>query len=271
MVAAEGDVAALVARRVAGEPLEHLLGWVDFCGRRITVEPGVFVPRRRTELLAREAVAAARAARAPAPLVVELCCGAAPVATVVAAEVPTARVHAADVDPAAVRCARRNLAPGRGYEGDLYTPLPSRLRARVDVLVANAPYVPSEAIALMPPEARLHEPRRALDGGHDGRDVQRRVIAGAPPWLAPGGTLLIEAGAAQAAGTADLMRAAGLVARIVHCAEQDATVVIGQRPSPDSEPANPGDQLPKAVDPRPESAVDQLGRSRESGTVDFGR
>ena len=109
-------------------------------------------------------------------------------------------MHAADVDPAAVACARRNLPPV--YQGDLYAALPERLRGRVDLLVVNAPYVPTAAIATMPPEARDHEPRVALDGGADGLDVQRRVAADAPAWLRPGGALLIETGADQAPRTA---------------------------------------------------------------------
>ena len=101
-------------------------------------------------------------------------------------------MHAADIDPAAVRCARRNLGPAGGqvYQGDLYGPLPAGLRGRVDILLANVPYVPTSDVALLPPEAREHEARVALDGGPDGLDVLRRVAAGAPAWLAPGGHLL---------------------------------------------------------------------------------
>ncbi|HYH30102.1 MAG TPA: putative protein N(5)-glutamine methyltransferase [Pseudonocardia sp.] len=217
------ELTALVERRVAGEPLEHLLGWAEFAGQRIAVEPGVFVPRRRTELLAREAVALT----APGCVVVELCCGAGAVAAVVAADVPGVEVHAADVDRAAVRCARRNIPTGTVHEGDLDAPLPASLRGRVDVLVANAPYVPTDAVALMPPEARLHEPRVALDGGADGLDVQRRVIAAAPRWLAPGGHLLIETSALQAPHTAAAVAGVGLVPRVIRDEERDATAVVG--------------------------------------------
>src|SRR5919107_1611782 len=155
-VRSPAELTSLVARRVAGEPLEHLLGWAEFCGLRIAVGPGVFVPRRRTELLVRLAAPLLR----PGDVVVELCCGAAAVATALAAAVPGLALHAVDVEPAAVDCARRNLAPfgGHAYEGDLDTPLPAELHGRVDVVVANPPYVPTDAIALMPPEARDHEP-----------------------------------------------------------------------------------------------------------------
>jgi len=192
LAAASGgpDLDALVAQRVGGLPLEHVLGWAEFCGRRVAVDPGVFVPRRRTEFLVREAVALARGmAGAPTGLVVlELCCGSGTVSAVLAAALGPVELYAVDVDPAAVRCARRNLAAAGGtvYEGDLYAPLPAALRGRVDVLVANAPYVPTAEIAFMPPEARLHERPVALDGGADGLEVGRRVVAGAPRWLAPG-------------------------------------------------------------------------------------
>jgi release factor glutamine methyltransferase len=219
------DLAVLVDRRVAGEPLEHLLGWAEFCGLRIAVGPGVFVPRRRTELLVRLAAAVLR----PGDVVVELCCGAAAVATALATAVPGIGVHAVDVDPAAVRCARRNLDPvgGRVYTGDLDTPLPDALRGGVAVVVANAPYVPTIAIALMPPEARDHEPAVALDGGADGLDVQRRVAAAAPGWLAPGGHLIIETSERQAPLTAAAVAAAGLTPRVERDDDLDGTAVVG--------------------------------------------
>jgi release factor glutamine methyltransferase len=219
------DLAALVERRVAGEPLEHVLGWAEFCGLRIAVDPGVFVPRRRTELL----VDLAADVLGPGAVVVELCCGAAAVATALTARVPGLAVHAVDVDPAAVRCARRNLVGGHVYEGDLDGPLPAALHGRVDVVVANAPYVPTEAIALMPPEAREHEPVVALNGGVDGLDVQRRVAAAAPRWLAPGGHLLIETSVRQAPLTAAAVAAAGLVTRVERDDERAGTTVVGIR------------------------------------------
>lgn len=226
LLAAAADPAgldALVARRVAGEPLEHVLGWAEFCGLRIAVGPGVFVPRRRTGFLAEQAVALTP----PGGVLVDLCCGTGAVGAVVAAAVPGARVHAVDVDPAAVALARRNLPGGWVHEGDLDAPLPADLRGRVDVLVANAPYVPTAAIPLMPPEARLHEARVALDGGPDGTDVQRRVASAAPRWLAPGGHLLIETSDRQAPSTAAAVRSHGLATRVVADEERDATVVVG--------------------------------------------
>jgi release factor glutamine methyltransferase len=183
------ELERMVADRAAGRPLEVLVGWASFCGLRVAVAPGVFVPRRRTEFLARSAAARAR----PSSVVLDLCCGT--------------------------------------FEGDLYDALPYALRGRIDVLVCNAPYVPTDAIALMPPEARVHEPAAALDGGDDGLDVQARVAAGAPAWLSPGGFLLIETSGRQANGTVALMTSAGLAASVAHDADVGGTVVTGRRPA----------------------------------------
>jgi release factor glutamine methyltransferase len=220
-----GELADMVERRAAGVPLEHVVGWASFCGLRVRLDPGVFVPRRRTELLAWQALKLA----GPGAVVVDLCCGSGAVAAAVAATVPDAELYAADIDPDAVRCARRNVPGGHVYEGDLYEPLPAGLRGRVDVLVANAPYVPTDAIGLMPPEARLHEPRVALDGGADGLDVLRRVIAGADEWLAPGGHLLVETSEAQAPELLGAAGLAGLRPRVVRDAGLGATVVSARR------------------------------------------
>jgi release factor glutamine methyltransferase len=217
---------AMVERRVAGLPLEHIVGWVEFCGLRIAIDPEVFVPRRRTELLVRRAAALAPAGAT----VVDLACGSGAVGVAVAALVDSVALYAVDIEPAAVRCARRNLADlgGQVYAGDLYDPLPVRLRGHVDVLVANVPYVPTAAIDLLPPEARLHEPLVALDGGADGLDVLRRVVAAARDWLAPGGHLLSEIGAEQADAAVDALAGAGLTPAVASDEELHATVVVGR-------------------------------------------
>jgi release factor glutamine methyltransferase len=238
-------LAAMVDRRAAGQPLEHVLGWAEFCGLRIAVEPGVFIPRRRTEFLVRRAAALARRAAAPARqdparrdptppravVVVDLCCGSGAVGAALAASLGRVELHAADIDPAAVRCARRNVAAGgQVYRGDLYAPLPARLRGRVNILAANVPYVPSGDVGLLPSEARAHEPRVALDGGADGLDVLRRAAAGAPLWLAPGGHLLIETSERQASRAAEAFGRHGLIPRVARSGRLNATVVIGTRP-----------------------------------------
>ena len=258
------DLAAMVGRRAAGLPLEHVLGWAEFCGLRIAVDPGVFVPRRRTEFLVRQAAALAApagqddqlAGRGGAParkaageaghvgagggpasqaqpvVIVDLCCGSGAVGIALAVALDPVELHAADVDPAAVTCACQNLAAvgGQVYQGDLYEPLPAALRGRVGLLTANVPYIPTEEIGLLPAEARVHEPRVALDGGPDGLDVLRRVATAAPQWLASGGHLLVETSERQAAHAAGIFAGCGLLPRVASSDELSATVVIGTRP-----------------------------------------
>lgn len=222
------DLETIVARRVGGEPLEYVLGWAEFCGLRIAVEAGVFVPRRRTEFLVERAAELA----GPRAVVVDLCCGTAAVGAALLTALPDIELHVADIDPTAVRCARRNVesAGGHVHEGDLFGPLPVSLRGRVDLLVVNAPYVPTDAIALMPPEARLFEAPVALDGGADGLDIQRRVAAEASQWLVPGGHLVIETSVRQAPLTVEAFERNGLVARIARSDGVDGTVVVGTTP-----------------------------------------
>jgi release factor glutamine methyltransferase len=227
--AAELD--AMVGQRAAGLPLEQVIGWAEFCGLRIHVDPGVFVPRRRSEFLVRTAIALAPAD----PVIADLCCGTGALGLATAAGLSGGvregggglELHAADVDPAAVRCARRNVEPagGRVYQGDLFGPLPDRLRGRISVLICNAPYVPSDEVAFLPAEARDHEPRTALDGGPDGLAVLRAVAAQAPRWLAADGHLLVETSEGQAPAMAAAMSAARLTARVRSCEESGATVV----------------------------------------------
>ncbi|MFD4906287.1 putative protein N(5)-glutamine methyltransferase [Kitasatospora purpeofusca] len=225
-------LAAMIRDRAAGRPLEHVVGWAEFAGLRIAVDPGVFVPRRRSEFLVRTAAALAR----EHAQVVDLCCGSGALGAALAAEVGhPVRLCAADLDPAAVRCARRNLvgsaAPGTEvFEGDLFDALPTGLRGRVDVLLANVPYVPTADIEFLPAEARVHEARPALDGGADGLDVLRRVAADAPQWLAPGGALLFETSDQQAEAALGVVAAAGLTAVLGYDEDLDATVVTAVRP-----------------------------------------
>ncbi|MGO0060611.1 putative protein N(5)-glutamine methyltransferase [Brevibacillus fluminis] len=222
------ELEAMVEQRVMGFPLEHITGWAAFCGVKIMVEKGVFVPRHRTEFLVRQAAARLR----KGAIVVDLCCGSGAIGTVLAARMDQIELHAADIDPAAVTCARRNVTAygGTVYEGDLYKPLPPQLRGRINILVANAPYVPTGAIGTMPPEARLHEAPVALDGGADGLDIQRRIASEAALWLAPGGELLVETSERQTLQTVRIFEQNGLFSRVTRCDDLDATVVIGTKP-----------------------------------------
>lgn len=221
------ELTGLVDLRVSGRPLELVLGWAEFRGLRIAVEPGVFVPRRRTEFLVDQALA-----RVPdAAVVVDLCCGSGAVGAALAAALGPVTLHAADIDPVAVRCARRNVvgAGGQVHTGDLFAALPTGLRGRVDILAANVPYVPTGEVALLPAEAREHEPLAALDGGTDGLDVLRRVAAEAPGWLAPGGCLLVETSERQAPAAVEAFTRGGLETRLAVSEERYAHAVIGKR------------------------------------------
>ena len=219
----DDELWAQTARREAGEPLEQVLGWVDFCGLRLAVAPGVFVPRQRTTLLVDQVVALVR----PGSVVVDLGCGVGAIAAAVLAQAPGIEVYAVDVDPDAVACARRNLPPECVFEGDLYDGLPPAVRGRVDIIAANVPYVPTDAIPLMPRESRDHEHLVALDGGADGLTVQRWVVAEAGAWLRPGGNLLVETGRTQLDATSAAFRAAGLAVAVASDDESGGLVVRG--------------------------------------------
>lgn len=229
--APDGDVLEQwVRRRESGEPLEVVVGWAELDGVRVRVSAGLFVPRQRSRLLVRAAVQ--HLVGSTSPVVVDLCCGTGALGLVIATRVAGTVLHAADVDPIAVACAAANLGAvgGTVHLGDLDEALPSTLLGRVDVLVANAPYVPSDAIAAMPPEARDHESTVALDGGDDGLDVLRRVVTLAPRWLGQHGLLVVECGAAQVGPLSRAAVAAGLVPRSIRDDDLGATALVaGQR------------------------------------------
>jgi release factor glutamine methyltransferase len=180
-----GDDEEMIARRIAGERLEHVLGWVEFAGLRLEVDPGVFIPRPQTEALAEQA-----AALRP-QIALDLFTGCGAIACVVKAHNPAARVVAAEWDTTALACARRNTARF-GVDvvaADVDDGVPAELEGRVDVLTANVPYVPTAELPFVPHDG---EPEAALDGGVDGLDWVRRVQAVAPRWLRRGGVLLYE-------------------------------------------------------------------------------
>lgn len=139
---------------------------------------------------------------------------------------------AADIDPDATEVAAENLGDrGIVVTGNLFDPLPTRFRGAVDVLAVNAPYVPTDAIAIMPPEARDHEHRVALDGGADGLDLHRRIAAGAADWVRRGGSVVIEVSAEQAPVSAELFRTAGFTTDVVRDDEVDGTCVVATLPA----------------------------------------
>jgi release factor glutamine methyltransferase len=205
-----GRIEDLVARRLSGEPLAWITGSVLFCGIRILIDPGVFVPRPHTQAMARRAVALLPSGG----IAVDLCTGSGAVAAVLASAHPDATVMATEVAPVAVACARRN---GVGaLVGDLDEPLPPSLRGRVDVMTAVVPYVPTEELAFLPRDVLANEPRNALDGGPRGTTLLVRAAEAAARWLAPGGTVLLELGGDQAGELTAAFENAGLSGIRVH-------------------------------------------------------
>lgn len=200
----EGDALhrfqTLTQRRAAGEPLAYILGSAGFYGREFTVDASVLVPRPETEHLIDDVVASMRAVQAPRLLDVGTGSGA--IAVTLAAELPAATVDAVDISPQALSIARANAerlgvsARVRFFEGDLLEPVQG---GRYDAIIANLPYVPTPDIAPSP-DPVSYEPRLALDGGPDGLDCYRRLLAAMPAAVAPGGIVLLEAAPPLMAG-----------------------------------------------------------------------
>ena len=236
------ELASMLARRIQGYPLEHIVGWVQFYGLRMAVVAGVFVPRRRSEFLVQEVLAAVEAMHgasvgaipgrgfgARALKLLDLCCGSGALGAALAHVLPGVELHAADIDPVAAACAAGNIAGvnGHAYCGDLFEPLPKTLRGNLDVVVANAPYVPTGAIKFMPQEARVHEPDVALNGGADGLEVHRKIAEQAPLWLRPGGLLFLESSTRQAPASAAILAAHGFSTHVGTSQRWESTVVSG--------------------------------------------
>lgn len=222
-----GELELMVARRVAGEPLEVIVGHAEFAGLRIPMAPGVFVPRVRTELVARLAVRLCPRSST----VVDLCCGAGGIAAAVAHARPDLAVWAADIDPVAVALATTTLGPfgGNTLVSDMDVALPASLRGTVSVVTACPPYVPTAQVVLLPSEARDYEPLVALDGGADGTALQARVFEAAVRLLAPGGVCLVETSGHLADATVAAAVAAGLRASVETDDEIGAVVVVARR------------------------------------------
>ena len=205
-----GSLEELVARRLGGEPLAWITGFVRFCGIRVHVDPGVFVPRPHTQALARRAVSLLP----DDGIAVDLCTGSGAVGAVLGLAHPRATVLATDVDPVAIACAGRNGV--RALVGDLDEPLPPSLRGRVEVMTAVVPYVPTTDLAFLPRDVLANEPRRALDGGPSGTAVLARTAEAAGRWLRPGGSVLLELGGDQAREVAKALEKVGLSEIRVH-------------------------------------------------------
>jgi release factor glutamine methyltransferase len=226
--ASPAELEAKVRRRTTGVPLQQIHGWAEVCGLRIRVEPGVFLPRPRSEFLVEKAIGLGRRDS----VILDVCCGTGALGVASAIGLGSADLHATDIDPVAARCAAVNVdeVGGRVYQGDLFQPLPRSLRGRADLLLLNAPYVPTAELPLMPREARLYEETVTLDGGDDGLDIQRRAVLEAPLWMAPGAHLLVETSDIQAGSTMRLMKDVSLAVTLATSNEWGATVVIGRLP-----------------------------------------
>lgn len=210
---------AVIERRAAREPLQHITGTAPFRHLELRVGPGVFVPRPETEIVAQFAIDALRAAASPRPIAVDLGTGSGAIALALATEVPHARVYAAENSVDAYVWAKENFAR-TGVENasvhfiDLDRAFPE-LDGAVSVVVSNPPYVPDDAIP-RDPEVRLYDPPHALYGGPDGLDVVRVLSRTALRLLHPGGTLVIEHGEWQGAPIRDILTADGWRAAATH-------------------------------------------------------
>jgi release factor glutamine methyltransferase len=201
----------LIKRRQTGESVAYLVGHKEFWKLDFTVDARVLVPRPDTETLIEEAIARlAPAGDGPAPRIADVGTGSGALAVTLAKLRADASVFASDASPAALEVARgnaeRHAAAVTFVEGDLQAPLAPH--APFTLIVANLPYIPTAELAALPPDVRS-EPALALDGGADGLDLVRRLVAAAPALLAPGGALALEIGAGQAAATSALLRDAG--------------------------------------------------------------
>lgn len=228
----EDHLYELVERRIAGEPLEHLLGFVEFLGRPYDIGPGVFIPRQRSALLVEVATWIGHGDSGGT--ILDLCCGVGALGIAVRNRL-AGRVIGADISPDAVAYAVRN-GVREAYVGDLFDAVPESYRGEISVLIANTPYVPSDAVADMPRESRDYEPQSAVDGGPDGLALQRRVLAQAPDWLAPGGSLFTETSGPQAEALLQEAVALGWNAWVIRDRKRGAYVLVGNRDVDNSYP-----------------------------------
>lgn len=232
--AAEGpaDLDGLVARRCAGEPLELVVGYAEFAGVRVTVRPGVFVPRRRSERLVHEVAGLLARVHDHPPVVVDLGCGSGALLVALLDLIGTACTsYAIDNSPVAVACARENLAGTSALIIDDVGlgSLPTSARGTVDVIMANLPYVPTAAIPLLTREARLYEPRSTLDGGPDGLRPLATALGDASTWLRPDGHYVGELHESQVEAATALAGRLGFDCEAAVDAE-DGTAVVDLSP-----------------------------------------
>lgn len=199
---------ALLARRAAREPLQHITGSVSFMGIEITCDHRALIPRQETELLAEQAVELSKQRDGLTAL--DLCTGTGCIAAAMAVLGRYSAVTATDISQEALDLAKANMARNTAsvelLQGDLFEAVGDR---RFDVIVSNPPYIAAAELPELMPEVRDHDPLLALDGGPDGLDFYRRIAAEASRHLNPGGRLLLEIGADQGAAVSGLLTTAG--------------------------------------------------------------
>lgn len=207
LLAAAGDdsrrLESLLERRLTGEPLAWITGGASFCGLRVHVDPGVYVPRPHTEALAMRAVELLP----ERGVAIDACTGSGAIAMVLGDRRRAARVVATDIDQRSVECARRNGV--EAVEGDLLASVPPALEGAVDVLTAVVPYVPAAELRYLQRDTFTFESTLAYDGGRDGARVLRRLVRESARFVRAGGALLVELGGDQAALLAGVLARSG--------------------------------------------------------------
>jgi release factor glutamine methyltransferase len=225
----------LVERRASGEPIPYILGWTEFRDLRLKIGPGAFVPRATSEFLAEQAIRRLR--RRARPVAVDLATGIGPIPLSIAHALPKAEVHGSDISAAPLRQARANArALGLNVQfhlGNLFDPLPSNLRCRVDTVTIHPPYVAAHEVEDLPSELKNYEPAESLtDKSKDGTYLARIVAEQGHDWLRPGGWLLIEVGSYLARTIKSLMLKEGYEdVRSTEGPLGYTRVIVGRRPA----------------------------------------
>lgn len=224
---------ALIARRAGGEPFPFLTGRIEIYGLSLKVRPGAFVPRPSSELTIDLAVKKVK--RKKKAVVVDVCAGQGPIALCIAHELDHAQVYGCDIDAGGLAQGRRNakdlgLDNVKFLAGDMYAPLPKRLKGNVDLIVGHVPYVPMDEIEDLPAEVREYEPLYTLsDESVDGLTLMRRAVDESIPWLAPGGWLMLELAEDLSKKVLRMCKKAGFTDLKVRSDEDDLSVVVEGR------------------------------------------
>lgn len=224
----------LIARRETGEPPAYIIGSIEFYGLQLKVTPGAFIPRQSSEWTVDQALRRLR--RRARPVHVDIATGIGPVPLAVATRLPNAQVFGTDITAPALRLARSNarqlgLRNTSFLQGDLFDPLPRRIRGRVDVISVHPPYVGKRELKTLPDEILKFEPEESLtDYSPLGDRILRRLAQESPDWLRPGGWLLVEVSPDRAREVKAHLRRAGFSdVRSTNGGVKVSRVVVGRR------------------------------------------